>query len=235
MLKTSIVIADDHKLIADMWGAVLSASGTCTIEASVGTCKELQEQVKLHKPEIVLLDIVLADGSSLDCLPCLKKLSPKSKFLIVSAYTDLPTIKQAFATGADGYLTKTSSLKEITEAIEDVKSGKKYQCREVQSLISSVFLEDKKSLTGEKKREELTKKEKEIAYLIYKGLSAKDIAAKLGVSSKTVDVHRHHIYQKLGLKKLSKLIWYVQENLHLFSDVAAKSITPMVLFLILSS
>jgi len=205
-----------------MWGSVLTSAGTSQVKASVATCSELKEKVSQIKPDIVLLDIVLADGSSLDCLQEVKKLSPKTKYLIVSAYTDLPTIKKAFSIGADGYLTKTSSLKEITEAIEQVKAGKKYQCREVQHLISSVFLEDKESLDGNKKREALTKKEKEIAYLIYKGLSAKDIAAKLGVSSKTVDVHRHHIYQKLGLKKLSKLIWYVQENLHLFSDVYSK-------------
>jgi DNA-binding NarL/FixJ family response regulator len=222
MSKTTLIIADDHKLIADMWGAVLTSAGACVVKASVASCTELREKVAIVKPDIVLLDIVLADGSSLDCLQEVKKLSPKTKYLIVSAYTDLPTIKKAFSIGADGYLTKTSSLKEISEAIEQVKAGKKYQCREVQHLISSVFLEDKESMDGNKKREALTKKEKEIAYLIYKGLSAKDIAAKLGVSSKTVDVHRHHIYQKLGLKKLSKLIWYVQENLHLFSDVYSK-------------
>lgn len=222
MSKTTLIIADDHKLIADMWGAVLTSAGAYVVKANVASCTELREKVALVKPDIVLLDIVLADGSSLDCLQEVKKLSPKTKYLIISAYTDLPTIKKAFSIGADGYLTKTSSLKEISEAIEQVKAGKKYQCREVQHLISSVFLEDKESLDGNKKREALTKKEKEIAYLIYKGLSAKDIAAKLGVSSKTVDVHRHHIYQKLGLKKLSKLIWYVQENLHLFSDVYSK-------------
>lgn len=221
MSKTTIIIADDHKLIADMWGTVLTSGGSCQIKASVASCSELQEKVAQIKPDIVLLDIVLADGSSLDCLYELKKLSPKTRYLIVSAYTDLPTIKKAFGTGADGYITKTSSLKEISEAIDQVKAGKKYQCREVQHLISSVFLEDKQSLEGNK-RESLTKKEKEIAYQIYKGLSAKDIAAKLGVSSKTVDVHRHHIYQKLGLKKLSKLIWYVQDNLHLFSDISSK-------------
>jgi DNA-binding NarL/FixJ family response regulator len=221
MSKTSIIIADDHKLIADMWRTVLTAGGTCNIKASVTSCTELREKVATFKPDIVLLDIVLADGSSLDCLREVKDLSPKTKYLVVSAYTDLPTIKKAFSIGADGYLTKTSSLKEITEAIEQVKAGKKYQCREVQHLISSVFLEDKQTLQGNKKSAELTKKEKEIAYLIYKGLSAKDISAKLGVSSKTVDVHRHHIYQKLGLKKLSRLIWYVQENLHLFSEISS--------------
>jgi DNA-binding NarL/FixJ family response regulator len=222
MSKTTLIIADDHKLIADMWGTVLSSSGSYIVKASVATSAELREKVVACKPDVVLLDIVLADGSSLDSLEEIKKLSPKTKYLIVSAYTDLPTIKKAFGTGADGYLTKTSSLQEITEAIEQVKAGKKYQCREVQNLISSVFLEDKQTLQGNSKRAELTKKEKEIAYLIYKGLSAKDIALKLDVSSKTVDVHRHHIYQKLGLKKLSKLIWYVQENLHLFSEMSSK-------------
>jgi DNA-binding NarL/FixJ family response regulator len=221
--KTTLIIADDHKLIADMWASVLTSSGVASVETKVTNCRELLEKTKEIKPDIVLLDILLADGSSLDYVKELKKLSPKTKYLVVSAYTDLATIKQSFALGVDGYLTKTSSLQEITEAITEVKNGKKFQCREVQDLISTVFLEDKQTLIGNKKRVELTKKEKEIAYLIYKGLSAKDIAAKLGVSSKTVDVHRHHIYQKLGIKKLSRLIWYVQENQHLFSNVSGMS------------
>ena len=221
--KTTLIIADDHKLIADMWASVLTSNGVASVETKVTNCRELLEKTKEIKPDIVLLDILLADGSSLDYVKELKKLSPKTKYLVVSAYTDLATIKQSFALGVDGYLTKTSSLQEITEAITEVKNGKKFQCREVRDLISTVFLEDKQTLIGNKKRVELTKKEKEIAYLIYKGLSAKDIAAKLGVSSKTVDVHRHHIYQKLGIKKLSRLIWYVQENQHLFSNVSGMS------------
>ncbi len=221
--KTTLIIADDHKLIADMWASVLTSSGVASVETKVTNCRELLEKTKEIKPDIVLLDILLADGSSLDYVKELKKLSPKTKYLVVSAYTDLATIKQSFALGVDGYLTKTSSLQEITEAITEVKNGKKFQCREVQDLISTVFLEDKQTLIGNQKRVELTRKEKEIAYLIYKGLSAKDIAAKLGVSSKTVDVHRHHIYQKLGIKKLSRLIWYVQENQHLFSNVSGMS------------
>ncbi len=221
--KTTLIIADDHKLIADMWASVLTSNGVASVETKVTNCRELLEKTKEIKPDIVLLDILLADGSSLDYVKELKKLSPKTKYLVVSAYTDLATIKQSFALGVDGYLTKTSSLQEITEAITEVKNGKKFQCREVQDLISTVFLEDKQTLIGNQKRVELTRKEKEIAYLIYKGLSAKDIAAKLGVSSKTVDVHRHHIYQKLGIKKLSRLIWYVQENQHLFSNVSGMS------------
>lgn len=219
MSQTSVIIADDHKLIADMWASVLTSNNIANVKANVSTCKELLDAMRSVKPDIVLLDIALADGSSLDYMDELKAISPKTKYLIVSAYSDIPTIKKAFALGVDGYLTKTSSLKEITDALSQVKSGKKYHCREVQSLISSMFLEEKSAVSGKEKGSELTNKEREIAYLIHKGLSAKDIAAKLGVSSKTVDVHRHHIYKKLGIQKLSKLVWYVQENLHLFSDI----------------
>jgi DNA-binding NarL/FixJ family response regulator len=101
----------------------------------------------------------------------------------------------------------------MDEAIGSILSGHQYRCREI---IDLVMLDAEETLSV---KSLLTRKEKQVAYLVYKGLSAKDIAEKLGVSYKTVEVHRHHIYQKLGIQKASMLMLYVKDNLHLFSDV----------------
>jgi DNA-binding NarL/FixJ family response regulator len=185
----------------------------------VNTCKQLADAVMRLHPDIVLLDIVLSDGSSLDILPALKTESPDTKFLAVSAYTDLATIKRSFAAGVDGYFTKTSTLDELDVAIRTLLEGHTYHCKEVSGIIADAETDILEGKAGEASKALLTRKEKQVAYLVYEGLSAKDIAQKLGVSFKTVEVHRHHIYQKLGIQKASKLIWYVKENLHLFSDV----------------
>jgi two-component system invasion response regulator UvrY len=219
MKPARILIADDHILIAEMWSALLSSKEKYQVVDKVNTCQQLKEAVQRLHPDIVLLDIVLSDGSSLDILAELKKVSPGTKFLAVSAHTDLATVKKSFGAGVDGYFTKTSTLDELDEAMHMVLEGNSYQCKEVRDLFTDADadIQDKKS--GDVNKALLTRKEKQVAYLVYEGLSAKDIAQKLGVSFKTVEVHRHHIYQKLGIQKASKLIWYVKENLHLFSDV----------------
>lgn len=218
MEKITFIIADDHVLIAEMWSALLSSNPAYEVKAKVKTCQELGRMVALHKPDIVILDIALSDGSSLGMIPELRTTSPLTRYLAVSAYSDLPTVKKAFSSGVNGYMTKTSTLPEISDAITALMTGKKYQCREIQNVISGMFLDsdaDGKALT----RQPLTKKELQIAYLIYKGLTAKEIAEQIGLSSKTVNVHRHNIYQKLGIQKVTRLIMYVQQNLHLFTNV----------------
>jgi DNA-binding NarL/FixJ family response regulator len=213
MSVIKILIADDHTMIAQMWGAFLSNGTKYEVVEKVNSRKDLQEAVVEYKPDVVLLDITLSDGSSLDILPALSKQSPYTKYLVVSAYADAATVQKSFAAGAHGYLTKTSTLEEMDEAIGSILSGHQYRCREI---IDLVMLDAEETLSV---KSLLTRKEKQVAYLVYKGLSAKDIAEKLGVSYKTVEVHRHHIYQKLGIQKASMLMLYVKDNLHLFSDV----------------
>ena len=205
-------------LIAEMWHTLLNKQEGYSVLGKYGKIQEVMDATATHQPEVVLLDIALADGSGLDIIPKLKKASPGTKFLVVSAYADFPTVKKAFNSGAHGYITKTSSLAEMMQAIEEVIAGKTFRCREIQEMISGIFLNDATEEVAVQSQV-LTKKEKQVSYLICKGLSAKEIAGKLGVSSKTIDVHRYHIYQKLGINKSIQLIRYIQENQHLFTEV----------------
>ncbi|MFZ9717732.1 MAG: response regulator [Chitinophagaceae bacterium] len=213
-----ILIAEDHVLIAETWNTLLNQQEGYEVLGKYGKTQEVIDATASLQPDIVLLDIALADGSGLDIIARLKKAAPSAKHLVVSAYADFATVKKAFMAGANGYITKTSSLAEMMHAIEEVMAGKTYRCREIQEMISGIFLSDAtEEVTTQS--QVLTKKEKQVSYLICKGYSAKEIAGKLGVSSKTIDVHRYHIYQKLGINKSIQLIRYIQDNQHLFTEV----------------
>ncbi|HMO32718.1 MAG TPA: response regulator transcription factor [Lacibacter sp.] len=218
MNPVRILIADDHILIAEMWQILLAKNENYQVVQRVSDCSSLASAVTEHKPDVVLLDIALADGSSLDLLPDLKAISPFTKYLVVSAYTDLVTVKKAFSSGVHGFITKTSGLEEVNEAIATILQGKRFQCREVKDSVAGLFLGASSSRPATIQGA-LTIKEREIAYLVYKGLSSRQIGEKLSISPKTVEVHRHHIYQKLGLNKSTQLIWYVQNNIHLFTGL----------------
>jgi DNA-binding NarL/FixJ family response regulator len=213
-----ILIAEDHVLIAEMWNAVLGKNREYKIVGKTSSKADTVTEAKVQQPDVVLLDIALSDGSGLDIIPEIKQVSPHTKFLIVSAHTDFPTVKKAFSAGVYGYITKTSPLSEMMQAINDVVAGKNYRCREVQELISGIFFNDNAD-AGDVSAKYLTKKEKKVAYLLYKGLSAREIAEQLELSSKTIDTHRYNIYQKLQIKKSVQLIKYIDVNQHLFTEV----------------
>ncbi len=218
MVPIKILIAEDHVLIAEMWNAVLGKNKEYKIVGKTSSKAETVAEVRAHQPDVVLLDIALSDGSGLDIIPELKEASAQTRFLIVSAHTDFPTVKKAFSAGVYGYITKTSPLSEMMQAINDVVAGKNYRCREVQELISGIFFNDN-SDSADASSKYLTKKEKKVAYLLYKGLSAREIAEQLELSSKTIDTHRYNIYQKLQIKKSVQLIKYIDVNQHLFTEV----------------
>lgn len=218
MKPLRILIADDHVLIAEMWQMLLESTQKYSVISRVSDCETLVASVKELRPDVVLLDIALSDGSSLDRVQELKNVAPFTKYLVVSAYTDLATIKKAFGSGVHGFITKTSGLQEVNEAISSIVQGKKFQCKEVQDAVAGFLLGGNEVPTN--KTQALTQKEREIAYLVYKGFSSRQIGEHLKISAKTVEVHRHHIYQKLGLNKSAQLMWFVQNNMHLFTDVA---------------
>ena len=201
-----------------MWNAVLGKNRDYKIVGKASSKVDTVAEAKLYQPDVILLDIALSDGSGLDIIPQLKEVSPDTKFLIVSAHTDFPTVKKAFSAGVYGYITKTSPLSEMMQAINDVVAGKNYRCREVQDLISGIFFNDNGE-SGDVASKYLTKKEKKVAYMLYKGFSAREIAEQLDLSSKTIDTHRYNIYQKLQIKKSVQLIKYIDVNQHLFTEV----------------
>lgn len=214
--KIKLVFADDHTLIAEMWTELLSKDVNLDIVAQTTTVAETLKRVLELKPDVVLLDLNFSDGSGLEIIPDLKKKLPKLKILVVSAYSDYLTVKNSFSAGADGYITKTSSKKEMIEAIYEVHAGKTYRCKAVQDMLSDILFKDTPITINGKEVEALTKTEIKVAYRIAQGMSSRVIAEKMGISQRTVDVHRFKIFKKLKINKSIQLVQFVTDNQHLF-------------------
>lgn len=216
MQQKTIVFAEDHSLISEMWSELIKNTGQFSIKAKTTSIKESLDALIAFQPDLLILDIMLADGSVIDSIETMKHLSPKTRILILSGNAELHTIKKAFSKGANGYITKTAGYEEIMKAISLIIEGKSYMSYDVQQKITNQFTDTVNSV--EVLLSALTKQEIKICKLIYKGLSSKEVAEELGISVKTVQIHRHNIYKKLDIHKLSQLMLIVQNN-HSFFEI----------------
>lgn len=209
MKKISIVIVDDHKLIREMWIQTFLHNEKAEIIGDCGEFDEAIEMIKLKRPDIVMLDINLQHASGMDAVPLIRKYSPGTHIIAVSMHSQLVYAKKMLQLGAKGYVTKNSSHLEVFKAIEEVMQGRIYVCSEIKDILSSqVMLSD----TAEPDLNSLSLREIDIIKLIKSGLSSKEIAGRLMLSIRTVEVHRHNILKKLKLNNTAALINYINST-----------------------
>jgi len=208
MAKISIMIVDDHTLIRETWSFLLGRDENFDVIAEVGDGEQAVEIAKQKRPNIVLLDINMVPLNGFDILKLIRKFSPGSKVIAVSMHSQPAYAKKMLRLGARGYVTKNSPRQEMIDAINDVNEGNIYICQEVKNILSDQMLgEDEGGGLNL-----LSEREIEVINQIKDGLSSKEIADKLGISIKTVEVHRHNILKKLKVKNTASLINFINST-----------------------
>lgn len=209
MNKISIIIIDDHQLVRQTWMHFLNADGRFTVVAEAGDCEKALPLIKEHRPQVVILDINLPGMSGIEALPSILENSPGSKVLGISMHTQPAYAKKMIQQGAMGYLTKTSSTREMFKAIEAIVDGRKYICEEIKNIVTN------QSLSGEdvsQGMDTLSTREIQIINQIKSGASSREIAEALFISIKTVEVHRYNILKKLHLRNSASLVNFINQQ-----------------------
>jgi DNA-binding NarL/FixJ family response regulator len=152
------------------------------------------------------MDINMSPVNGFEATKQVRKFSPSSKIIGISMHSMPAYARRMLQMGAMGYVTKNSSKDELLTAIVDVNNGKKYICEEVKNILAQQELEDD---TGKPDMNVLSRRELDIVTLIKEGLSSKEIALKLAISLKTVEVHRYNILKKLNLKNTAALVNFI--------------------------
>jgi len=203
MEKIRILIAEDHKLIRETWTFILNNDGRFTVVAS---CSDSAEAVRLageKKPDVILMDINMMPLSGFEATAKIAEVSPDSKVIALSFYSEILFVKKMMAAGAKGYVTKNSGREEMYDAILTVHNDKLYVCEEIRTQGFDMSALPDNDLTYV---ESLTNKEIQISHCIRQGLRSKEIADKLNISIKTVEVHRHNILRKFHVKNSISLV-----------------------------
>ena len=200
------MLVDDHTLIRESWRALIGTIENMEIVADCGDGRLAGELAKNARPDIVLLDLNMKPMNGFEVLKIIRHLSPLSKIIGLSMRSEPVFAKKLLRSGASGYLTKNSPRQEMIDAINEVIKGNTYICQEVQTIMS------RQSSEGDNQTPDincLSASELQILSLLNDGDSSKEIAVKLGITVKTVEVHRHNILKKMKLNSTSALIRYV--------------------------
>jgi len=197
MAKTRILIADDHAVLREGMRQLLEQEKDMEV---VGEADDGEQAVRMTTeltPDIVLMDIVMPKLSGVEATKQIKKVSPGTCILILTAYSDIRYIVGLLEAGASGYLLKSARSDEIVGAIRAVRSGESV----LDSMATRKLLERVVNIstetTEEKMRGQLSPRETEILRLAARGMSNRDIAQSLDLSMRTVKAHLSNIFNKM--------------------------------------
>lgn len=208
MEKITIMIVDDHQLIRETWSHILNAEPQFRVIAEFGNAEDAIDQAKTMRPNVVMLDVNLPGINGIEATKTLRKISPGSRILGISMHSHPAYAKQMIKNGALAYITKNASRQEMVHAIKETYAGRKYVGAEIRNILANQFLSE----NAHKGINDLSQRELEIVEFIRKGYSSKEIGAELFIAVKTVEVHRHNILKKLGLKNSASLVNFINKN-----------------------
>jgi DNA-binding NarL/FixJ family response regulator len=204
-----LFIADDHIIFRDGLRAYVIQSGAdieVVGEASDGI--ELLEWASKNGADVYIVDISMPKLGGLETVERLIDMRPGSKVIILSMYEDRLLVERSFKSGAYGYITKESPGEEIVGAVKEVYRNKYYLSPSIAGYMVEGFLDSSAELEHENPGSELTTRQREVLKLICDGLTEKEIASMLNISTHTVHVHKNNIMSKLGIHNKAGLVKY---------------------------
>lgn len=203
-----IFIVDDHELVRLGLKAVLGQHDEFEIVGEAGSVAAAVAGVALERPDLVLLDIRLSDGSGYDACRQIRQLSSPTKILILTSFSDDEVVFKSLSAGADGVLLKEIDSEALMSGIRDVAAGRSLLCRDM--APSSGSRRPTPEGTGKAREtsrqglELLSNQERKVIALVAEGKTNKEIATFMGLSDKTVKNYFSNILEKLGMTRRSQ-------------------------------
>ncbi len=194
-MAITVVLADDHKMIRECLGALLSEEPDIRVVASACDGQEAITLAQAWKPDIVLMDVCMPAVDGIEAARRIVKLLPRTRVIALSAQGEPAFVSQMVEAGVQGYVLKDDSVATLAEAIRVVAAGETW------------LPEASRILSGPEKRL-LSHREQLVLKGLAEGKRAREVAESMGISTKTVDTYRRRILSKLGLASQIELVKY---------------------------
>lgn len=211
--KIEVLLTDDHKLIRDGIEAMLQNTDDIDVTGSVSSGEDAINWVRSKRPDVILMDIMMGGMTGIEATRWIKDLDATIKVVVVTQEISKEYVSAAIKSGVDGYLPKDVDRDTLISAIRTVSAGGRFFNDAIMKLVFEDFYVQEKLKNPDKKLpNELTKREHEILALVATGKTNKEVSEALFISVKTVETHKTHILDKLGLKNSAELVRYAIKN-----------------------
>jgi DNA-binding NarL/FixJ family response regulator len=207
---TTVMVVDDHPIWRDGVARDLTEEGFDVVATADGA-RAAVARAGAVRPDVVLMDMQLADGTGADATAGVVEASPETRVLVLSASAERADVLDAVKAGASGYLVKSASRTELVDAVTATAAG---QAVFTPGLAGLVLGEFRRIAEGgaEQSTPPITERETEVLRLVAKGLTARQIATRLGLSHRTVENHVQSTLRKLQLGNRVELTRYAIEH-----------------------
>lgn len=200
-----ILLVDDHTLVRSAFRIMLESHDGFMIVGEAGTGAEAIQLASHLRPDLILLDVIMPDSHGLEVASSLLQINARTKLILLTMQYTQDLITEALRVGVHGYVAKFASEQELIHAIQQVATGHIYLSDSLtkKSQPPTLSTESPTDLLNQ-----LTPRQITVLTLIGKGYSTKAIARELGISTRTVDVHRSQLVRRLNIRDIAGLIRY---------------------------
>ena len=204
---TTVLLVDDHHVVRRGIRALLENEAGIQVVGEAGTGVEAARLTQQLKPDVLIIDLMLADMSGLEVIRQLRKRAPATSAVVLSMYGNDCYVVEALQAGAKAYVLKDSPPEELMRAVREAALGRRYLAPPLSDRAIEVYL-----LRSEDSQldpyDMLTSREREVLHLSAQGMTSSETANRLCISPRTVEVHRARVMQKLGLHNRTELIHF---------------------------
>jgi two-component system response regulator NreC len=204
--RTTIVVADDHTIVRSALSALLEADEGVTVVAEAADIEQAVRKVLAYKPNVLVLDLSMPGGSSLEAIPGMRSASPATAIVVLTMEDEPRFAREALRAGAVGFVLKEAADTELLQAIEAARNGLRYINPQLGALIAAQPEAPAELPDG------LSEREVEVLRLVALGYTNTEISQQLYLSVRTVESHRAHIQRKVGRSTRAELVAYAREQ-----------------------
>jgi DNA-binding NarL/FixJ family response regulator len=202
------LLADDHTVVRDGLRALLEKQPDMTVVAEASDGRDSIRLAEEQSPDVVVMDIGMPSLNGIEATRRILAANPRTAVVMLSMHQDESYVLRSLKAGAKGYLLKDSLRGDVIDAIRAVAQGRSFLTRKVRLMLQEDYVRQMESRGLEDSYDLLTDREREVLHMVAEGKSNKEVAGLLNISPTTVETHRAHILQKLGIHSVPELILY---------------------------
>ncbi|MCB1608154.1 MAG: response regulator transcription factor [Xanthomonadales bacterium] len=210
MKNIRVLVADDHTILREGLVALLNSSGDCRVIGQAADGMSAVELALQTEPDVIVLDISMPRLNGIEVIRRLSKELDHTRILVLTMHTEEEYVLHVVRAGASGFLLKDSASDELLGAVRALANGRGYFGIHASQVLAQQIQQPGSRI--EDPYRDLTAREREVFHLIVEGMTTKEIARHLNISTKTAENHRFRSMDKLGARNTAELIRYAVKH-----------------------